>query len=260
MVIPWVDKRILVTVRTYPIPAEKGIEVSCTAGIAEGNEWIRLFPVPYRFMDMDKRFRKYQWINVSVKKSSSDARPESYKLNIDSIPIGDSVSPVNQWAERKKLIFPLKRSSLCEIKREQQRDGFPTLAIFKPAEIKRLWMEPCAPDWTVEERQLLSRQLLFAKNTPHQTLEKIPYEFRYEFHCAEEECTGHKLMCTDWEMGQSYRLWNRKYGANWESRFRQRYEEEMINKYETYFYVGTVHGHPDSWIIIGLFYPPKVIQ
>ena len=28
-------------------------------------------------------------------------------------------------------------------------------------------------------------------------------------------------------------------------------------KYDTHFFVGTIHGHPHTWIIIGLFYPPK---
>ena len=32
----------------------------------------------------------------------------------------------------------------------------------------------------------------------------------------------------------------------------------MINKFETYFYVGTVHKFPKSWIIVGLFYLPKL--
>jgi hypothetical protein len=65
------------------------------------------------------------------------------------------------------------------------------------------------------------------------------------------------MLCTDWEMSQSYRDWRRQYGAAWESKFRQRYEEEMINRYDTHFYVGTVHKFPASWIIIGLFYPPR---
>jgi hypothetical protein len=43
----------------------------------------------------------------------------------------------------------------------------------------------------------------------------------------------------------------------WESKFRQRYEDEMINRYDTHFYVGTVHKFPASWIIVGLFYPPR---
>jgi hypothetical protein len=48
-------KRILITVRTYPVPATKGVEVSCTAGITEGQQWIRIFPIPYRFLQPDRR-------------------------------------------------------------------------------------------------------------------------------------------------------------------------------------------------------------
>jgi hypothetical protein len=64
-------------------------------------------------------------------------------------------------------------------------------------------------------------------------------------------------MCTDWEMGQSYRDWRRKYGDRWEAMFRQRYEREMIEKNDTHFFVGNIHQHPDNWLIVGLFYPPK---
>jgi hypothetical protein len=64
------------------------------------------------------------------------------------------------------------------------------------------------------------------------------------------------MMCTDWEMGESFRRWKRKYKADWEAAFRQRYETDMITKRDTHFYVGTMHGHPNNWIIVGLFYPP----
>jgi len=82
--------------------------------------------------------------------------------------------------------------------------------------------------------------------TPPEELEKIPLKFCYSF-----QCDG-----TDWEMNESYRKWRNDYGNNWESKFRQRYEREMINKLDTHFYVGTIHGHPHVWITGGLFYPP----
>jgi len=66
------------------------------------------------------------------------------------------------------------------------------------------------------------------------------------------------MMCTDWEMGQAYRRWRKDYRDNdWERAFRQRFEVEMIEKFDTHFFVGTVHQHPNNWIIVGLFYPPK---
>jgi hypothetical protein len=93
-------------------------------------------------------------------------------------------------------------------------------------------------------------------NAPAEELEKIPYKFRYVFNCDEAECPGHTAICTDWEMSQSYRKWRDEYGDGWESKFRQKYESEMIEKCDTHFYVGTVNNHPASWIIVGLFYPP----
>jgi hypothetical protein len=58
-------------------------------------------------------------------------------------------------------------------------------------------------------------------------------------------------------MGQSWRSWRDTYGEQWMDKFRERYEDDMIKKNDTHVYVGTVHQHPDSWIIVGLFYPPK---
>jgi hypothetical protein len=60
-------------------------------------------------------------------------------------------------------------------------------------------------------------------------------------------------------MGQSYRSWQEKYGDDWEAAFRQKYENEMINKFDTHCYVGTVHKHPKEWIIVGLFHPPHMV-
>lgn len=252
----WINKRVLITIRTYPVPAQKGIEVSCTAGITDDGQWIRLFPVPYRFLEKGQRFKKYQWIDVSVKKAPDDTRPESFKLNPDTIKVISTVSTDDQWLARKMRILPLKCTSLCEMERKRQVDGFPTLGIFKPARIKRLLIVPCDAKWTRSQRAALGQQLLFGKNTPRDTLEKIPYEFRYEFKCDDVGCTGHNMMCTDWEIGESYRKWSQEYESKWEAKFRKRYEEEMINKCDTHFYVGTVHGHPGAWIIVGLFYPP----
>ncbi len=41
-------------------------------------------------------------------------------------------------------------------------------------------------------------------------------------------------------------------------KFRQRFETEMIEKNDTHFFVGTVHKNPASFIVVGLFYPPKL--
>lgn len=75
--------------------------------------------------------------------------------------------------------------------------------------------------------------------------------------CGDLDCNGHTMLCTDWEMLEAYRSWRREYGDGWEEKFRNKFEKQMIEKFDTHFFVGTVHQHPGSWIVVGLFYPPK---
>lgn len=248
-------KRALIVVRTYPTPAKSGVEVSCTAAVTDKGEWLRLFPVPWRLLGEDQRFRKYQWVEVTVTKAS-DSRPESYRLKPDGIKIlTNPLSPAKGWQARKDVVFPLRAHCLCCLIKQRDAHGYPTLGIFRPRSIERLTITPEDPNWTDSQLAALRQGHLFVEN-PKKELEKIPFNFRYEFHCEENDCEGHKIICTDWEMGQSYRKWKTDYGQHWEEKFRQRYESDMIQKNDTHFYVGTIHAHPHRWIIVGLFYPP----
>jgi len=94
-------KKILITVKTYPLPSKKTIEASCTAGITEDGKWIRLFPLPFRHLESSKQFKKYQWIEASVTKAK-DPRPESYKIDIDSISLLGKPMPTYNQAKMHK--------------------------------------------------------------------------------------------------------------------------------------------------------------
>jgi hypothetical protein len=251
-------KRALIVVRTYPVPVPLGIESSCTAAITETGEWLRMFPVPWRLLPTDQRFRKYQWVEVKVTKAADDPRRESFNLRPDGIRvISEPLSNKNNWQAKKEIVLPMRDSSLCSLVRKRDSAQFPTLGVFRPASIKRLRIAPLDPEWSEAELGMLRQTHLFV-DAPKQQLEKIPFRFFYEFDCDETGCRGHNLMCTDWEMSQSYRQWRSDYGgAGWEEKFRQRYESEMIHEKDTHFYVGTVASHPNRWIIIGLFYPPR---
>lgn len=249
--------KVLVTVKTYPTPAKKGVEVSCTGGITGDGRWIRLFPMPFRFLKGEKQFKKYQWIGVAVTKAS-DPRPDSYIADLDSIKIlGDPLPTFHGWQARKDVVLPLLAPSLCHLVRTRKETGT-TLGIFKPKEIGELIIQPEElPTWTEQELTILSQESMFDRK-PFKLLEKIPYKFIYSFTCDDHDCRGHRISVVDWEVGQAYRSWRQGYGNQWEQPFRQRFETEMIHKYDTHFYVGTLRAHPDRWIIVGLFYPPQV--
>lgn len=256
----WQPQRVLVTVRTYPTPARKGIEVSCTAGITDGGQWIRLFPIPYRFMEPDQRFQKYQWIESLVKKAN-DGRRESYTPDLDSLRVVSDVLPrTNEWAGRRQLVAPVIGPSMCHLQRDlrgHRRTGA-TLGLVKPRSIDRLIIRPDNPEWSAEDLARLRQYPLWG-TAPKRELEKMPMKFTYRFHCEDAACRGHNLRCTDWEMAQTYRRWRQVYGPDWERPFRQRWEDEMANKNDTHFYVGTHSLYP-TWMVVGLFYPPRTAQ
>lgn len=121
-------KRALIVVRTYPVPVRSGIESSCTAAITENGEWLRLFPVPWRLLPNDQRFRKYQWIEVKVVKAADDARRESFKLRQDGIRILSEPLPnTNDWQAKKEIVYPLRDSSLCSLIRKRDSNRIPLL-------------------------------------------------------------------------------------------------------------------------------------
>ena len=249
------QKKALIVVRTYPTPAKTGVEISCTAAITDKGEWLRLFPIPYRFLPEDQRFRKYQWIEVSAMRASKDPRPESHKIKIETLKIQSEPLPSqNEWAARKAVVSPLKSHCLCCLEQDRQANGHPTLGFIRPHRIEKLIIRPDRPTWTAAQQAVLRQGHLFEAKLKNE-LEKIPHKFQYKFFCDHASCNGHTLMCTDWEIGESWRQWKKKYGDKWEEKFRERYETDMIEKLDTHFFVGTLHQHPNRWIIVGLFYP-----
>ncbi|MCA6084942.1 hypothetical protein [Candidatus Endomicrobiellum agilis] len=72
-------KKILITVKTYPVPSKKYDETVCTAGITEDGEWVRLYPVEFRKLEYDKQYKKYDWIEVTAERRTEDFRKESFK-------------------------------------------------------------------------------------------------------------------------------------------------------------------------------------
>ncbi len=121
--------RILVTVKAYPAIGKKHGEAVCVAGIdVDRHRWIRLFPVPFRDMPFDQRFRKFDVIEVRAKKAS-DPRPESYQPNVDTISIIDNIPP-KRADDRRRLIEPLTQPSMCAIRR-QQAAAATSLGVFK---------------------------------------------------------------------------------------------------------------------------------
>ena len=73
-------KRVLLTVKAYPQPSRSYDELVCTAGVLEDGSWIRIYPVPFQFL-ISSKIKKYDWIDLDLKRNDKDFRPESFRPN-----------------------------------------------------------------------------------------------------------------------------------------------------------------------------------
>ena len=254
------SEELVILTKTYPEPSTKYRETTCVAALTRSGEMRRVFPVPFRLLDGESRFRKWEWIRVSLKKASDDRRPESYKLDLDSgiERSGEIVDTKDGWRKRRALIESHIVESFCALEARRQATG-QTLGILRPTRLLGLDIEAAATkDWTEKDLNNLSREGLFDDvKTARPLLKKLPagFYYRYEIETAEGlEIKRHKI--TDWEAGAL--LWNcvQSHGSNWEEPFRQKLETEFAAK-DLMFLMGTIHRFPDQWLIVGLIYPPK---
>ncbi|MBC7251224.1 MAG: hypothetical protein H5T62_13170 [Anaerolineae bacterium] len=252
----WRELEVMITVKAYPNPSRKYVEASCTAGITRDGQWIRLYPVKFRTLDSEQQFSKYTWVRVRVCKAS-DPRPESFTVDMDSIQVIRRVGTAQAWAERKAILYPLRDLSMCSLQSAREAGGR-SLGFIRPKEIIRLEIRPTSPHWTPAELACLRQQSFFDADSSPAELEKIPYDFFYHFRCEDPHCNSHRMKVVDWEICQSYRSWFQRYGDDWQEKLREKYERQMRDERDTHFFVGTMLKHPQSWIIVGLFYPPKV--
>ena len=258
-------EKILILAKTYPSPSAQYVETSCVAGLTQSGSMIRLYPVPFRLIEEERQFKKWQWINVRVEKATKDHRPESHKLYVDTIDCIDVISPKKGWSDRWAWLDKIPTfHSIEALDAARLEDGI-SLALIKPKRVLGLEVVNARnKDWTDEEREKLVREHmqgdLFAEAEARRQikeLKKIPFDFYYRFICetaaGDVECK-HKLV--DWEVGMLF--WNciRSHRAEWEAPFRKKLEEQLLSK-DLMFLVGNQHRFQNQWLIISLVYPPE---
>jgi len=247
--------KILITVMTYPHPSEKYRELVCVAGISEDREWLRLYPLDYRYRPANQRFHKYQWIDVDVA-PSSDHRRESRRPRLDTIRILEPpLDTKNAWRERRRLVDGMPHHTVKQLRQlyEQERVS---LGIVRPARVLDLDVRATTSVWKPKWQRLFQQMHLFEKQKP---LRKLPYSFHYVFECEDSD-KPHCALCEDWELGalflkESVRLGSDERAA--ESVRRQFLDKLCAKDRDTRFFMGTRLPY-NTWLVLGVFWPPKL--
>ena len=259
-------ERVLILCKTYPSPSARYVETSCVAGISNAGELMRLYPVPFRYIQDEQQFKKWQWISARIFKSNTDNRPESYKVFVDTISCDPEILSTNDnWQERRKWVEKLPIFDSFEAIEARRLKSGGSLALLRPRRILELQVEESdKPDWTDEERekllQLQAQGELFQQDEEAKQLrllKKIPHDFYYRYEA--EGLTGvteHRHKLVDWEVGALYWNCRRSYGADWETKFRQKLESELAGK-DLILMLGNMHRFQNQWLAVSLIYPPR---
>jgi len=257
--------RVLITVMTYPHPSERYLELVCTAGVTEAGEWVRLYPVDYRYRPRFQQFHKYQWIEVELfpPDPGRDNRKESHRPNLDTITLfGDRLDTKRGWADRRAVIDRLPHHSLNQFKSlhdEDKASNRPrtSLGVVRPTRIIDLEIRPSSGDWKPKWKHDIDQLRLFGE--PRKPLRKIPFTFHYIFECADSGGKPHTAMCEDWELGALFlnevaRLGTEEKAAE---SVRRKFFDDLCNpNKDTRFFMGTKYPY-NTWLVLGIFYPPK---
>lgn len=258
-------QRILILCKTYPSPSSKYVETSCVAGVTENGNLIRLFPVPFRLVEDEQQFKKWQWISARVRRTQDDVRQESHRISVDTIKLlGDPLPARGHWPERRNALesLPVFDSfNALEAARETENIS---LGLVRPSRLVNMKITPVKnPEWTEEEKaKLLQEQMqgnLFDAEDDQRvlkTLKKLPFDFHYEYECtSSKDVTTHKHKLVDWEAGALY--WNVYRKPNWEALFRQKFISDFSQR-EVLFLMGTIHRFPGQWLIVSVLYLPRL--
>jgi len=265
--------KVLIAVKTYPTLALKYDELVCTAGFLENGSWIRIYPIPFRKLDYDNQYKKYDWIEIDLTRNTSDFRPESFRpVSLDNPPkIVGHIDTENNWQLRKEIVLKNVYTDLNKLIEDAKNEKkLTSLAVFKPAVIHDFIFEPVEREWDKDKlAKLKARELqgdLFGKaENPFEVVNKLPYKF--SFVLSDISGKERTLMIEDWETGQLF--WNclKRHEGNEKlacEDVRKKYFDDFSKTKDLHLYLGTTREFhliaPNPFVIIGTFHPKKVEQ
>ncbi len=263
-------QKVLITVTTYPLPSRSYDELVCTAGVLENGQWIRIYPVPLRFLkglrkDGKVESFKYNWIELELKKRTDDFRPESHSpvdYDFTKIETLGKIGTDSNWAERKKYCTANVYTTKAKLLEDSKDPTNVSLATFKPTKFVSFNIETEEREWKNEWKELRKQGDLFdTDKSPEIQIPKLPYKFSYTF--LDDQQVPSTLMIEDWEIGALY--WNCLRGAEGNEakaleKVREKYEGEFFKEKDLYLFLGTtkewhMRRGKNPFVIIGVFYP-----
>jgi hypothetical protein len=262
-------ERILIWAKTYPELSQKYLETVCTAGMLESGRPIRLYPIPYRYLGEGKeQFKLYQWITADIQKKHDDSRPESFRIDCDSIQIGETIPTTqDEWGKRAEWMFKdadWQFESVDDLVRAQKEKGT-SIGAVAPREVTKVEIAERSPEEAKSFEQKFKEvkkihdakraQLdMFEKAVPPEMkkLEFLKSRVQVSWLCKAPTCPGHRMQVLDWGLCEL----QRRDGS--EAALNRMKDLCRLDVYDAKFFLGNLFLYPASFMIVGIWYPRRV--
>lgn len=266
--------KILIAVKTYPSLSSKYDELVCTAGFLEDGTWVRVYPIPFRKLQFENQYKKYDWVEIDIERNTSDFRLESFKpksIKNNFRKIGEIKADGDSWNERRKIVLKNVYTDMTELIASSKDDTkYTSLAVFKPKEILDFRIEEVEREWNKQKLDNLkakAQQLDLFKNSenPFEVVKKLPYKFSYKF--TSDDGIERTLMIEDWEIGALY--WKSLYRHEGNETkacedVKKKYFNDFAKTKDLYLFLGTTREYhligKNPFVIIGTFHPKTITQ
>lgn len=163
----------VILVKASPQVSKRHGETVCCAGVNNKGEWVRLYPVSFRSLDQASQFRRWDRIRFRWKRPQDDRRPESLRVDHQSIEI------IGELKQRERLNFlsRLEVSSIGKVMEEGK-----TLALLRPKHLTFLVGEKSKAEFDEEKQkfQALAAQVDMFNSTPLIPLRSMPICFQIQ--------------------------------------------------------------------------------
>ena len=237
--------RVRVLVKAFPQHSQKYEETVCCAGITDESRLIRLFPITYRRLAPEHQFDRFDLIEATLTKASSDARPESFRVDHDSIRVIERGAKLSD--ESKVQLWQPHIAASLEALHQENKATERSLGIIQPdAGSLQFFHRPAKADEQQEVRGVQAS--LFEK--PLRPLAPPEFVFGYKYTSAGRP---HTHTIQDWEVQAAYLAYLRRYSTREEAMrmLEQEYGERIPTRHP-HFIMGTMKLHPRTFILIGL--------
>jgi hypothetical protein len=238
---------LMVNCKTYPAVSRKYVETVCTGGIEPSGAFVRLYPVPFRFLEAKQQYQRWDVIRVRAYRDTKDSRPESWHLSP-----GAEISVVKQISSESQR-WDWMRSAVHQSTVEMEAKGI-TNGCVEIEPISFYWL-PDKKKWSASQLSVIRQGDLFATAEQMKEIsEQLPWEFRLKF----------KEKSTDTEHDLKVLAWSYYQGVRREMKIRtqeesldlvtDRIRNSIFNPQRTVFAIFGTHSRFGHWMISSLYY------